>query len=391
MDNKHQDVEPEGRAESAGEGEDCCCETRHPCPVHPRPKINRSFATAGPVVSASPAPRECVLCHHLETSGAHCSVTNGLHKFAAAQPVAANPLRCTWCQSTEHPSDDCRFRRVEAVVTVNAGLANPPKVEEARTWCAELEKKHGNCCGDMLHISAMDLADELVARPFFTQVSQPPTPQFTCDNCVSVDICMERNYCDKAGRPLAAPVIPVSPANIMHRAFDFQPFREAAKRIDEVIDTASLDEIRIQLRSLSAELKQRESVAPVSGNGTEHSGPEVGYKSALIALSEKSDCPCQHDSDDCCFVVNEPCAACYLAWAEKHAALADNSKVGAASQNGQGWALPSSAEIVKAIGSGWECYTMNEVSDLKFVVERVLTAIKKCAPPSEANVPQEGK
>lgn len=28
------------------------------------------------------APRECINCHHLETSGMHCAVTNGSHVFA---------------------------------------------------------------------------------------------------------------------------------------------------------------------------------------------------------------------------------------------------------------------------------------------------------------------
>lgn len=30
--------------------------------------------------------RECINCHHLETIGAHCAVTNGSHVFAINDP-----------------------------------------------------------------------------------------------------------------------------------------------------------------------------------------------------------------------------------------------------------------------------------------------------------------
>jgi len=45
------------------------------------------------------------------------------------------------------------------------------------------------------------LALRLAARP--SEPSAPKVePQFTCENCVSPDVCSERMYCDKAGRAL---------------------------------------------------------------------------------------------------------------------------------------------------------------------------------------------
>lgn len=35
-------------------------------------------------------------------------------------------MRCKWCQSEEHAAEDCRFRRVEAVVTIANGKPVEP-------------------------------------------------------------------------------------------------------------------------------------------------------------------------------------------------------------------------------------------------------------------------
>lgn len=47
--------------------------------------------------------RECIKCHHLETSGAHCAVTNGLHVFAVNDPFQ-DALPC-WLTHTQRDLD----------------------------------------------------------------------------------------------------------------------------------------------------------------------------------------------------------------------------------------------------------------------------------------------
>jgi len=50
----------------------------------------------------------------------------------------------------------------------------------------------------------------------------------------------------------------------------------------------------------------------------------------------------------------------------------------------EGWVPPETSEIIKALGSGWEGFALNEPSDLEFIVRKVRVAMLQLslAPPA---------
>lgn len=75
-------------------------------------------------------------------------------------------------------------------------------------------------------------------------------------------------------------------------------------------------------------------------------------------------------------------------------ATIENVVRAASPQQGQGWVIPSADAVVKELGSGWQGFSLREASDLKFVVNRVLLAIRQCAlpaPPAAAEQTKESK
>lgn len=237
------------------------------------------FPAAPAMVSASPYKTGCETCNH--PAGYHCGGDNyeectvkdcacKTYKRAAAQPVAADQT----------------------------------KVEEI---AEKIEQEYGNCCGDMLNISAADLAIELkkylgsngyfltdkefagfrnaILRSFFP-VSRTPTE-------ILEDLMLELHYTLDIGGKLSLGV------------------QTKMKKADEYLNS----------------LVPKSTVAPVSGNGQEP--PEIIVRchcckgTQMWERNEDGEVEVYHD-----------CASGLHAAKERIKEL----EAGAASHNGQGWA-----------------------------------------------------
>lgn len=75
------------------------------------------------------------------------------------------------------------------VLTEQPAPVTPVGQRDLRKWCLEradgIEKQYGNCCGDMLNISAADLADELQEFGQFIIEKQAAPPVPHCPRCRS--------------------------------------------------------------------------------------------------------------------------------------------------------------------------------------------------------------
>lgn len=354
-----ENLEPEGRAESAAE-----LRKNFPYVDEVAARLADDF-TAESVVSASPAKEDCFICDGNKRVEIDCP------NCAAAQPVAGNPKEVMppgTDKTTEQKSHACRSDSASAASLKTSGLANPPKVEE-------IAKQIAMECYDSMVLSAAqeikikDIA-EAILGPFFTQVSQPPQQidwpkwaEIVCGACQVMDGWQGDESWSQFDREIriglsailksiyafmdkpVAPVTPVSAPLTQTRFAEFDdadhPFNQWWQKHGQyMMSGGGRKQFIWACRGWIAREQLAEGVEvtgdsmhekpAVSGNGTEP--PDALRKAVLKSVLEL-----KHVASHNIEPPFEVHAAALQLCMEREAEKLETALAGAASHNGQGW------------------------------------------------------